>query len=168
MAQYNTTSKEVLDLKSENKRLEEENAGWELLMRDQTMSGSVRGRGMFSEDWLDEGMSDDDEPGAQPADGKAQEVAKGKVPAKRRPTVLESLDEEMEMGLENEGVQGETMASMGSGGDLAAELGRADGAEVGDAGTVKPSEADGESSSLSDTPLAGEVSMPGYTASGKG
>lgn len=148
IAQYNTTSKEVADLKGENKRLEEENAGWELLMRDQTMSGNVKGRGLFSEDWLDEGELSEEEGGVGTDSGglRVGEAAeKSKMRKQQRlkgRTVLESLDEEMEMGLE-EGREGDTegMQSLGSGGDLAAELGRVNEDLVQPA-VVKPSEAD--------------------------
>lgn len=148
----------MLDLKSENKRLEEENAGWELLMRDQTMSGNVKGRGMFSEDWLDEGELTEEEDGKEDEGAKVgsqtvregQERDAGRKGKGRGRTVLESLDEEMEMGLEGQGEEG--MQSLGSGGDLAAELGRANdhgaaGASVADteaAQEAKRSEADGE------------------------
>ena len=161
IAQYNTISKDLSDAKTENKRLEEENAGWELLMRDQTMSGSVRGRGIFSEDWLDEGeWSEGEMEGmdggrgkgtAGQASGTREDGGAGRERGKVKGTkggrtVLESLDEEMEMGLEDEGTAG-GMGSMGSGGDLAAELAKADGgvqAETGVVQPIKPSEADGE------------------------
>ena len=112
------------------------------------MSGNVKGRGMFSEDWLDEGELSEEEGGVGTDSGglRVGEVAeKSKMKKQQRPkgrTVLESLDEEMEMGLE-EGREGDTegMQSLGSGGDLAAELGRVNEDLVQPA-VVKPSEAD--------------------------
>lgn len=128
IAQLNTVSTELGSLRERNKTLEEENAGWELLMRERTLNGGMRGKGLLGEDWLDEGEESDGE----------DEGMGGR-------TELEALDEEMEgfmsispvvtkfasvrSNKQRKGKGGSLGDSQftGSGGlDLAAELGRAE------------------------------------------
>lgn len=133
IAQLNTVQSELGDLKERNKILEEENAGWELLMRDRTLTGGMRGKGLLGEEWLEEGESDDED----------VETVKRR---RGRKSGLEALDEEMEgimgdlsssaeeskSGLRRakSGQKGKTddrkgVQESGSGMDLAAELDRA-------------------------------------------
>lgn len=139
-----------MELKESNKRLEEENSGWELLMRERTMSGTVRGRGLLSEEWLESDLDDDEEEDEGMMGGTTSR--KGPITPERSvrrkgKSVLESLDEEMEAELGDAGYavpidEGQGMGTMGSGGDLAAELGRA-GADVSTAITPVSGESEG-------------------------
>lgn len=129
IAQLNTTTLELADVKERNMALEEENAGWELLMRERTLNGGMRGRGLLSEDWLDGDVSDVEE---GPDDVKATVR-----PREGRKSDLEALDEEMGASMHQNGRTSahgsapltaftEEGSSLAAGSQhLAAELGRA-------------------------------------------
>lgn len=68
LAQLNTITKEMQDLKRTNTTLKEENEGWEFLLRERTLSGRMKSTFSMREEFVDEGKSQ-----------------------------LEALDEEMEM-----------------------------------------------------------------------
>ncbi|RSH87280.1 hypothetical protein EHS25_003189 [Saitozyma podzolica] len=84
VAKMNTVSLEVTDLRQRNTELEEENEGWEFLMRERTMSGQVmEGGGLF-------GL--ESPPQSPPPDDGNSGRGKGAA----RKSMLEALDEELE------------------------------------------------------------------------
>jgi FtsZ-binding cell division protein ZapB len=84
VAKMNTVSLEVTDLRQRNTQLEEENEGWEFLMRERTMSGQViEGGGLFGPE---------SPPQSPPPDNGNSGRRKGAA----RKSMLEALDEELE------------------------------------------------------------------------
>ncbi|WWD17221.1 hypothetical protein CI109_101659 [Kwoniella shandongensis] len=84
LAKLNTITKELHDLKIVNKQLEEDNEGWEFLIRERTLNGQVKQGGGF----LNQPESDDESDGPSLGAGSPS-TAPGSP-------LEEELDEEME------------------------------------------------------------------------